>query len=172
MLLYILAFSLLFQMTLARQATIQKRDRDAFRSYGIREIEPLLSSWPHKRQQSEVVEPLLPMAAYSIDIELGNPPQPVTVVVDTGSGGLWVNPTCPQGSTPGDIDCPSQKFNPKESTTLSKANYTDTVVYGDRSSATVDMVFDSIHIGCECFLLIADTPESLTCRYGCFSFDD
>ncbi len=84
---------------------------------------------------------------YSIDLQVGNPPQNVTVDIDTGSSDLWIqgksnfqcniNPGCTQYGT----------FDTNKSSTYKKINDDFTITYGDGSRAKGEWGVDNISIG-------------------------
>ncbi|KAK7706807.1 hypothetical protein SLS63_013893 [Diaporthe eres] len=82
---------------------------------------------------------------YTIDIEVGTPPQTVTVLVDTGSANLWVNPTC---ETSGQQKyCESfPQFNVDDSSSIADTSFGQLLSYG-KGNASVEYVTDNIGIG-------------------------
>ncbi len=82
---------------------------------------------------------------YSVDVEVGNPPQKVTVNLDTGSSDLWVvgseNTNC-------NDKCQSLgTFDQSKSTSINKINDNFRIEYGDGSVSTGDWVTDSVTLG-------------------------
>ena len=83
---------------------------------------------------------------YTIDLELGTPPQPVTVIIDTGSSDLWVNPTCETSGQP-DFCTSFTQFDYTLSTTIQDTGYADILSYG-KGNVTIEYVSDVVTIGC------------------------
>ncbi|KAI8369709.1 aspartic peptidase domain-containing protein [Blakeslea trispora] len=65
--------------------------------------------------------------AYLIDIQLGTPPQPFTLLLDTGSSGTWV-PIHGCGRYCG---YPENTFNPNNSSTFTPSNLLFNIRYGE-----------------------------------------
>ncbi|KAJ9143203.1 Acid protease [Coniochaeta hoffmannii] len=82
---------------------------------------------------------------YTIDLELGTPPQPVTVIIDTGSSDLWVNPTCETSGQP-DFCTSFPQFDYTLSTTIQDTGYADILSYG-KGNVTIEYVTDVVTIG-------------------------
>ncbi|KAJ2905174.1 putative acid protease [Zalerion maritima] len=104
-----------------------------------------------RRQQlaGAVVSPVLSHAAYAMNITVGTPPQEQTVSIDTGSGVLWVNATCPAGKEPGSLQCPSAYFHEDESSSLKYTGDDYTIGYADQSKAYLLLASESVGIGSE-----------------------
>ncbi|KZV73516.1 acid protease [Peniophora sp. CONT] len=79
---------------------------------------------------------------YLATINFGTPPQPLDVLLDTGSADLWVATTACQA-------CPnnSPKFNMAQSSTLVATSQAFTFSYADHSSASGNLVQDTVAIG-------------------------
>lgn len=85
---------------------------------------------------------------YAVEIEVGTPPQKVTLLLDTGSPDTWVNPTCANANVPSDCSAFPQ-FNPQKSSSLKPTNNRDIpLVYGI-GKATVQYVYETVTIGCK-----------------------
>jgi hypothetical protein len=69
---------------------------------------------------------------YTIDLTIGTPPQPVTVIIDTGSNELWVNPVCSKAENANSIAlCQSfPVFDPKASSSYVDEGVPGGVTYG------------------------------------------
>jgi hypothetical protein len=84
---------------------------------------------------------------YAVDIEVGTPPQTVTLILDTGSPTTWINPSCDTANVPS--DCRSfPRFDYTKSSSLNATEYGDLLVYGI-GNATVQYVYETLTIGCE-----------------------
>lgn len=99
------------------------------------------------RQSTEEISNQQYGTGYTIDIDVGTPPQTVTVIVDTGSANLWLNPTC---ETSGQQEyCESfPQFNVDESSSIASTSFGQLLSYG-KGNASVDYVTDNVGIGCE-----------------------
>lgn len=102
----------------------------------------------HSRQSTETIANRQYGTGYTIDIDVGTPPQTVTVIVDTGSSNLWLNPTC---ETSGQQKyCESfPQFDYEQSSSLEDTSFAQLLSYG-KGNASVEYVTDNVVIGCKC----------------------
>lgn len=84
---------------------------------------------------------------YTIEVEIGTPPQNLTLILDTGSPDLWVNPTC---ATSGQRRyCQSfPKFDYTKSESINDTGFADILRYG-KGNVTIEYVTDVVTIGCK-----------------------
>ncbi|KAK1759871.1 aspartic peptidase domain-containing protein, partial [Echria macrotheca] len=82
---------------------------------------------------------------YGIDIGVGTPAQPLTLIIDTGSPDMWVNPRCDTTYQPS--ECLSYPmFDYTRSSTLQVSGFADVLRYGS-GNVTIDYVTDTVTIG-------------------------
>lgn len=99
----------------------------------------------HKRQKQTDVTNRKTGYFYTIDIDIGSPPQKVAVNFDTGSAELWINPNCDRS---GDVDyCKSFGAFGKSSSFVD-LNRNSTLSYG-AGSAKVEYGYDYVTVGCK-----------------------
>ncbi|KAF6844517.1 secreted aspartic proteinase [Colletotrichum musicola] len=93
---------------------------------------------------------------YSMDIQIGNPGQKVTVLLDTGSSELWVNPDCSTAPSASQAKqcAASGQYNPRDSRTppigpfgSRKLNYGDASAPNTQTSAEIAYYSDTIAMG-------------------------
>jgi len=82
---------------------------------------------------------------YTIDLVLGTPGQKVTVVFDTGSAELWVNPNCSNAYDP-TLCSKFGRFT--GSTTLVDAHVKNEIRYGT-GGVELAYVYDYVQLGCK-----------------------
>lgn len=107
------------------------------------------SSWAkwRKRQTAEVdITNQQTGTAYTVDIDLGTPAQKITVLVDTGSVELWVNPEC---DTSGQQEwCEGfAQFDYTSSSTINDTGIQNELSYG-KGDVVVEYVTDVVTFGC------------------------
>jgi len=80
-------------------------------------------------------------------VEIGTPPQPVSIQIDTGSSDLWVGPTC---STSGSVTfCQSYPvYDPHASSTALDTGYQMDLAYGE-GSCSGEYWLDNVILGGE-----------------------
>ncbi|ODA78654.1 hypothetical protein RJ55_06036 [Drechmeria coniospora] len=94
-----------------------------------------------KAKRSNAYEDLLQNKDYfyATDVNIGSPPQKVTILVDTGSSELWVNPSCSSAPTQSQYrECISfGKYEPADSNTppIGPFGYQD-IKYGDAADSS------------------------------------
>jgi len=91
-----------------------------------------------RRDDGDFVEQILQNKEfwYSAEIGFGNPPQNITVLVDTGSSKLWINPDCDNAQTQDQAtDCETfGRYDPDDSSTPPVGPFNREVLsYGDPS---------------------------------------
>lgn len=84
--------------------------------------------------------------SYTIDIEIGTPPQSITVIVDTGSANLWVNPECDTSGQESYCNGFPQ-FDYTQSSTIEDTGVQDDLTYG-KGEVVIEYVTDVVSIGC------------------------
>jgi len=89
---------------------------------------------------------------YVIDIGVGTPPQVQTLIVDTGSPDLWLNPRCETYSKPAECLAHPQ-FDYTKSSTLTVLGASANLYYGS-GNVSVDVVTDTLTIGGTYLLLL------------------
>ncbi|CAK7210221.1 hypothetical protein SBRCBS47491_000703 [Sporothrix bragantina] len=82
--------------------------------------------------------------SYIIDLEIGTPPQLVSVQIDTGSSILWMNANCDNAANVPYCKEQSQ-FDSAKSSTWKSLNQTDTITYGS-GNATLNQGTDVVRI--------------------------
>lgn len=98
-----------------------------------------------RRQISEDVENQKTGTRYAIDIGIGTPEQTITLILDTGSPDLWVNPTCETANVPKECGQYPQ-FDYTKSTSLKTTGFADILSYG-KGNASIEYITDTITIG-------------------------
>ncbi|KAK1774996.1 aspartic peptidase domain-containing protein [Copromyces sp. CBS 386.78] len=98
-----------------------------------------------RRQEDEGLKNQNLGTTYTIDIEIGTPPQTVTLILDTGSPDLWVNPQC---ETSGQEAYCSKfaQFDYTRSKTIEDTGAADILSYG-KGNVTIEYVTDDVTIG-------------------------
>jgi hypothetical protein len=98
-----------------------------------------------RRQEDEGLKNQNLGTTYTIDIEIGTPPQTVTLILDTGSPDLWVNPQC---ETSGQAEYCSKfaQFDYTKSKTIKDTGAADILNYG-KGNVTIEYVTDDVTIG-------------------------
>ncbi|KAK5658058.1 hypothetical protein OQA88_2614 [Cercophora sp. LCS_1] len=82
---------------------------------------------------------------YAIDVAIGTPPQTLTLILDTGSPDLWVNPRCDTTFDP--QECVTfPQFDYTKSSTLKTSGFADVLSYG-KGNVTIEYVADTVSIG-------------------------
>lgn len=99
-----------------------------------------------KRQAETTISNEQEGTAYTIDIEIGTPPQNITVLVDTGSVNLWVNPDCANSGQESYCEQFAQ-FDYTQSSTIEDTGYQEDLSYG-KGEVIVEYVTDVVSIGC------------------------
>lgn len=100
-----------------------------------------------KRQDATPLENQQTGTSYTIDVEIGTPPQRLTLILDTGSSELWVNPTCATSGQPDYCESFSQ-FDYTSSSTINDTGYSNMLAYG-KGNVTIEYVTDVVSIGCK-----------------------
>ncbi|KAG5956078.1 hypothetical protein E4U58_006762 [Claviceps cyperi] len=97
----------------------------------------------HRRQQDVAVHAQQGGFFYSIELQVGTPPQPVSVNFDTGSAELWINPVCSKSTDP--ASCRSYgRFNGSQ--TYVDTNITNRINYGT-GFAQLEYGYDYVQLG-------------------------
>ncbi|KAK3940419.1 aspartic peptidase domain-containing protein [Diplogelasinospora grovesii] len=99
----------------------------------------------HKRQDAVSVTNQKTGTSYTVDIEVGTPAQSITVILDTGSPDLWVNPVC-QTSGQESYCAQFSQFDYTQSSTIQDTGYADVLSYG-KGNVTIEYVTDMVTIG-------------------------
>ncbi|AMD18984.1 HBR083Cp [Eremothecium sinecaudum] len=88
---------------------------------------------------------------YSVDLHIGTPPQQVTVLVDTGSGDLWVvgaGVYCGPNYSPTSLDCMGMgAFNTSSSSSWKGNNTEFSISYADATYASGEWGVDTLRFG-------------------------
>lgn len=98
-----------------------------------------------RRQETEATIPHNRGATYTVDIDIGTPPQTITVILDTGSNDLWVNPTCDTANLP-EYCAGFNQFDWTASSTFLDLGKGNIIKYG-KGNVTYEWVSDSVTIG-------------------------
>ncbi|KAL2018102.1 hypothetical protein VTK56DRAFT_1288 [Thermocarpiscus australiensis] len=97
------------------------------------------------RQNEVGVENQRSGTRYAVQVDVGTPPQQLTLILDTGSPDTWINPSCETANVP--EDCNSfPRYDYTKSSSLNVTGAEDTLVYGI-GNATVQYVYETVTIG-------------------------
>ncbi|KAK4107889.1 acid protease [Canariomyces notabilis] len=97
------------------------------------------------RQNEIEVDNQLSGTRYVVDVEIGTPGQPVSLILDTGSPDTWVNPDCDNVNQVADCEShPRYDYTKSQSANVTRAG--DVLVYGI-GNATIRYVRETVTIG-------------------------
>lgn len=102
--------------------------------------------WRAKRQDAVGIRNQQLGTAYTVDLEIGTPPQNVTVMVDTGSANLWVNPECDSSGQESYCEEFAQ-FDYTKSSTITDTGVQEDLSYG-KGEVIIEYVTDKVTFGC------------------------
>ena len=127
--------------------TLVTRGEGYIRS-GVRVLDHSLPNLRSVKRQNEVgIANEETGTQYVIELDIGTPSQTITVIIDTGSSDLWVNPTCKTSGQP--KYCASfPQFDYTASSSIEDTGYADILAYG-KGNVTIEYVTDFVTIGCE-----------------------
>ncbi|KAH6843298.1 aspartic peptidase domain-containing protein [Chaetomium sp. MPI-CAGE-AT-0009] len=110
-------------------------------------VRPIAGPVPNLRARQNEVEVLNQRSGtrYGVEIEVGTPPQKLTLILDTGSPNTWINPVCETANLPADCADFAQ-FDHEKSSSLNATDYIDTLRYGI-GNATIQYVYETVSIG-------------------------
>ncbi|KAK4119032.1 acid protease [Parathielavia appendiculata] len=97
------------------------------------------------RQNEVEVENQRAGTRYAVEVQVGTPPQTLTLILDTGSPDTWINPSCDTANVPSDCRSFGQ-FDSAESSSFEATKDRDVLVYGI-GNATVQYVYETLTIG-------------------------
>lgn len=89
---------------------------------------------------------------YTIDVEIGTPPQTVGLILDTGSFELWVNPSCKSSAMP-DYCESFPRFDETKSSSFNDTGKLSLLTYG-QGHAMVVYAKDVVSIGCKSTIMV------------------
>ncbi|KAL8774626.1 MAG: hypothetical protein Q9194_003986 [Teloschistes cf. exilis] len=129
-----------------------------FHSVAVADLKTLSLDFKVRRHDSEAPRSLLRDAVsgiisnekldYLANITVGKPPQPLTVILDTGSSDLWVpaatSEMCLDFS---DICRQSGSYDPEKSSTSKKLQNLFSIVYGDGSGVNGTFITETLGFG-------------------------
>ncbi|KAK4098000.1 acid protease [Parathielavia hyrcaniae] len=97
------------------------------------------------RQNEVEVENQRAGTRYAVEMEVGTPPQTLTLILDTGSPDTWINPSCDTANVPS--DCRSfPQFDSSESTSFEQTTVRDILRYGI-GNATIRYALETLTLG-------------------------
>ncbi|KAK3291266.1 aspartic peptidase domain-containing protein [Chaetomium fimeti] len=110
-------------------------------------VRPIAGSGPNLRARQNEVEVLNQRSGtrYGVEIEIGTPPQTLTLILDTGSPNTWINPVCETANLPADCREFAQ-FDYEKSSSLNVTDNVDVLRYGI-GNATIQYVYETVSIG-------------------------
>ncbi|KAK0723376.1 aspartic peptidase domain-containing protein [Lasiosphaeria miniovina] len=97
------------------------------------------------RQNAVDLENMDSGTRYAIDVAVGTPPQTVSLIIDTGSPELWVNPRCDTANDAAACAAEPQ-YDPDGSSSLADTGVTNVITYG-KGNVSIQYVFETISIG-------------------------
>ncbi|KAI1855003.1 hypothetical protein JX265_012358 [Neoarthrinium moseri] len=108
-----------------------------------------VSSTRHvKRQDTETLANQLTGTIYTLDLDIGTTPQEVTVIIDSASSELRVNPTFANSDNANSVAFCNKlpRFDPSKSTSLSDTAMSNTLNYG-KASVNIEYLKDFVTAG-------------------------
>ncbi|KAI1435163.1 aspartic peptidase domain-containing protein [Xylaria sp. CBS 124048] len=103
----------------------------------------------HDEKRDVITEPLIKRSdvAYYAQLEIGTPPQPILVQLDTGSFELWVNPDCSnlRGSSDASFCRKAGHYDPSTSSSAVPLSLGKNLTYGI-GKASIQYVLDTVSL--------------------------
>lgn len=85
--------------------------------------------------------------SYTIEVEMGTPPQKIKFILDTGSPDTWVNPTCANYALPKECE-KFARFDYEKSSSIKITDQGMDLGYGS-GNATIQFAYETLTLGCK-----------------------